>query len=651
MPSSKSSNEFPYEIILKKNSTLTHFPHDAYSEVVRSMLQNVLPPGCFTLFADSPEAKADQLLVFNELLPFLTWSKFDTVPFTLSFYLICKLRHNAFKFFYEMISSWLIPGNPPDIQLFFAVDFCMPELSDQTYTASEIIMKIETEKDFRILQRNLPIIETELRLGVNSLYQASRILEVKGLSSDVKTAMIQEHIVSLLNRLPNDFQYDIFAEMQHFLVICREDFKALREYRHMARIISVLYLFRKSIRQSIQKEPEKRHLSLKLFKARLHPNEGTKVVLGIMVGINFLKANEFFDERHVVKAIQNHIPNVQSVESSLFLHRGKGEPIGTIYLEVEKEDGADFTLEEIKLLTHELPSDLKDRIEHLVNPVFMPPNEEEILKNIVLLSEELTSSKDIPQVIISFDKQTDQNVSFTVILLRILKENDSSISSLFESSKANFLTDQVKVVGHLKRTYPKEANVFRLEIGKVPYLREDHSVDLFRARVAIVDEIQKVLGEFRDYNGGMICKQNELFIKLKDLIGEIDKSDVFLLENFFYSLTPSLMRAVSDPLSLKTLFLQLLDTVDQGLSPEKKHVSCLKEMGESVYGVIYLTTRERAEVFRSNIEEKSFPLMSLTSSYLVVYGNPCLCYLFSSSHPEERKEFLSFLNQQIQTLD
>ena len=68
----------------------------------------------------------------------------------------------------------------------------------------------------------------------------------------------------------------------------------------------------------------------------------------------------------------------------------------------------------------------------------------------------------------------------------------------------------------LRKKYPKEANIFQLQIDKDPFLRADHSLDLHQARQSIVEELEKVIGEVRDYNGGLISKQHALFALLKE---------------------------------------------------------------------------------------------------------------------------------------
>ena len=84
--------------------------------------------------------------------------------------------------------------------------------------------------------------------------------------------------------------------------------------------------------------------------------------------------------------------------------------------------------------------------------------------------------------------------------------------------------DRVKVVGKLRRKVPKEVAVVRVRLPSEKFLREDYSVDLFKARQHLVKEMEQILGEVRDYNGGMIAKQSENFARLKKLLQEIGET-------------------------------------------------------------------------------------------------------------------------------
>ena len=198
----------------------------------------------------------------------------------------------------------------------------------------------------------------------------------------------------------------------------------------------------------------------------------------------------------------------------------------------------------VKLLNEGLADALRDHIEQLVQPIFMPRNEEEVIKNILLLANQLKYVNDLPQVMITFDEQTDEHLSFTVILLRVLKGKVKPIDELFKpvSAGIRFVHEQSKVVGKVRKRYPKEANVFRLQIGKEDFFRTNNSLDFYRARQEIYSYLENIIGEVRDFNGGLISKQNEKLNVLKNDLGDIGNYNLLLLENFFYSITPSIMR-------------------------------------------------------------------------------------------------------------
>ena len=149
---------------------------------------------------------------------------------------------------------------------------------------------------------NLYAIEAEVRLGLESSYNARRILEVRGLAADEKMAMVQDYIACLTKRLPEAFDIDVLTEMQHILITCRDDFKLARSSRHLDRIISILYLFRKAIRKAAKEAPQQRHISMKLFKSTLSLPGTPKHVLAIFIGINFISDKEVFEKKHILQS-------------------------------------------------------------------------------------------------------------------------------------------------------------------------------------------------------------------------------------------------------------------------------------------------------------------------------------------------------------
>lgn len=532
-----------------------------YATTIRNTLRRIFPDPLF--FDHLDEERFEELsLQFHQTLPLLRWSKIEGV---LSLFFIVKHRLNISRFFYEMICRWLKPGQQIDIAFFFTTDFRLPDLSTDLYTFAEMAIRLSEIDDFDQIEHNLRIIETEIKLGMVSIYHTSRILEMHA-SSNEKMTLLQEKISYLIQRRPDQIDFDIFAEMQHFLVMSKDEFKVPRDVFHLSRLISCFYLFRKLLQADVEQFPDKRHVRLKLAAVNLNLPLGWKRVLGICVALNFLRQGEVFEERHLIKAINNAITDIKIVQDSFFVNEGIEDNIAVSYVEIEKGDGKEFSLEEVRKMRHFLPEELKRSIEVGLRPVFMPRNEEEVIRHIVSLSGELHFVRDIPQLILTFEGQKEGDLSFNVILVRVLFSTSCSIQSLFEQKKSflTYIHDRVKRIGMVRKKYPKEATVFQIRFSSYPFLRDDHFVDLYRARQAVIKELERILGEVRDYYGGMIIKQLELLEDLKREIGGVARQDEFLLENFFHSLYPIEMRSILTPQPLKKLFHLWREVLQEG---------------------------------------------------------------------------------------
>lgn len=610
---------------------------------IRNTLDNILPKEIRVPARHNSHALSDQRHTFQTLLPLMVANPCSQAPGSMMFSILFKGRPNAFKFFFDMVSGWLVPGKRLNVEMFYATDFRLPDYGDDALTLCEMNVRVEHQEELNELLRNLPVIEMEICLGMQSAYYARRILEIKGLKADAKMVMIQEHIVYLMRRLPQYFDDDLLTEMQHVLVMCHEDFKAARECRHLSRIISVYYLFRKAVREAIQKTPGKRHLRLKLFRTTVRHAAGRKRVVGVIVAINFLFDKEILEEKHLLGAIQNHIPTAHAVKGSFFSHRRVGESICTLYLEVEKFNGEELTDAEINLLRRELPTDLRDRIEHLMHPIFMPRNEEEISRNILSLGSQVNYPHDLPQVIISFDKQTDVDLYFNVIMVSIRQPGGIFIQEKFRQSGTflEFIPDRSKMISLLRKKYVKEATVFGIKFPKSSYLRRDHSIDLNKARQTVVMELTRVMGDIRDFNGGMIAKQHESLSDLQKLLVGI-KYNELLLENFFYALTPDVMRAVLEASVLKTWFMLLLKFVEERNSSELCALAVQRDE-RYVYAMLKLEDRSQKEAIDHAVGQFDPRPPKMATSFIVANDVPYLGYLYQCDEPQQQEKFYQLL--------
>lgn len=630
-------------------TTVEEENHQHHVNTLNSLIKKVLPEEFLQDDVNEIDLKKIEFFL-NENLPILKWSKIQKGK-SFSILLLCKHRMNATNFFYDMVCRWLIPQKNLNVQLFYSVDFIFTDLFQEKFTLMEAILNVDSDEDIEVIERNRRTFETEIRLGIVSDYHANRITEFKGLSNDRKTAMVQEKIGSLIQKRPKEFGKNIFSEMQQFLIMSRDEFKSQRDYHHISRIISIMYMIRKLLKQNLDLYPDKRHVILKFLKTKLKSvNNQEKTVLGVLVGLNFLKEHEIFEKKHLTIAIEQFLPDVKIVENSYFLDKASKNEIQTCYIEIEKSDGLDFTYDEIKILKDELPTYLKGNIEQLIHPVFMPRNEEEIVKNMLVLSHQLKYVHDIPQVIISFDKQTYLDVSFNVILLRVLRPNDLPLKDYLDrgDSSFRFIQEKVKKVGIIRRKYLKEANIFRVVLESSKYLRSDHTVDINKARLDILNELNRLFGEVRDYNGGMICKQNEAYKLLKEILGEIGKHYDTLLEKFFYSITPVEMTAIVKSDILKNLFLMLINAIKREETRIKKYNDFLfKQEVKHLYIMIPIYDQNKKILIKESIEALSILSSELISFNLTSHEIPYLGYVYICDDKTKQKIFFDCIQNSI----
>src|SRR5262249_3443023 len=140
---------------------------------------------------------------------------------------------------------------------------------------------------------------------------------------------------------------EVFFEMHHFLLASDDEFKALRDVRHMCRIICYHNWFRRKARLSSDTE---RQLLVKPLTTTLHFPFGEKEVLGLVIGISYLKEYEQFEARHIASVCQRILPDLNLVSHSFFSYQNPSEPTYCLYLELEKRDGAKFTAKEVPLI-------------------------------------------------------------------------------------------------------------------------------------------------------------------------------------------------------------------------------------------------------------------------------------------------------------
>ena len=532
-------------------------------------------------------------------------------------------RKDLLKFFIEMCTNWLIPGKNLFLSKFSSV-------REGQLIVCEVLILPAHEEERDMICENFTLLEDEIKLGLRSAYHAKKLLELKGLFLEEKESFVKETIRERVTRFPNYFDYDVFPLMQKFLVSVNEEYKNGRSYQVLSFIICTCYRISQKLLDGIDEVSDKRHFFLKLIPISESTPFGEKLILGCCIGMNFLKDNEILEDRHLLRAVKKYCADVTLVEGSYFIQ--KDDKTLIFYIELEQEDS--FTYHEIALLKKELKEQVKGSIESLVRPVFMPRNEEEVMKYIVTLSKQVTTVKDLPQIVIMFNEQTDENLIFTLVMVRPLFEMSPQIQKILESDDFEVHIEKVRQAGYIRKRVSKEASQIRICMKKIDYLREDFVVDLYMARQAIVSWLERYLGPVRDYNGGMISRQMEIFLDFQEKISGNGALHPHRLSNFFHALYPIELRTAVSVQCLQE-FYKLFSVV---IEEDRDYL--MREDGH----ILFICMKETKGVLDTILALKFSPF-KLLQLQLTIHEKPILGFVFFSESTDEKNIFLHSISR------
>ncbi len=341
-----------------------------------------------------------------------------------------------------------------------------------------------------------------------------------------------------------------------FYSLAKKKYLDHREPHHLSRLVLSIYNIRKKLQSTSALFSSSRHLFVRWLPTKLIFPFSSRPVMGCLIGFNMMDRCELFDEENILVSLQKHFPNLQFVKESYYSHTSQNENIRICYFEIEKKDGIPFTHAERRFITDNFKEKVKNSIQKLIPSMFIKLNQEEVYKNILILSQEITSINDLPQVNITLDQHSGKEIVFHVTLVQISPLHRFSFKERIVGCPV--ILDRIIPVRHLEG-HQVEASLFRLLL---PYesslIRSDGSLDFYAARQKVSQILLGAIGEFRDYNGGLLIKQQELLFSFKQNLSLEATRDPELIETFFHALVPLEKQALLDPAILSTLFTHFL---------------------------------------------------------------------------------------------
>ncbi len=474
-------------------------------------------------------------------------------------------------------------------------------------------------------------------LELPSSIEARNDLRVEDVTYEIKLSLAKSILKKIHQKLPHRVDSSIFKELERIAAILETEFINQRSPEFLAKIAYSIFFIRKKIDREIALRPMKDHYDVHVFPSSLHFIFGSKPVLGILSHVCLKDKYEAFDEEHVLLAIRKFISEAQLVKNSVYGFQPPKSMIKTLYFEIEKKSGLPFSIEEIKRLKSALKQEIQFCIEQLTSCIFMARNEEEILRNILTLSQEIDHPSDLPQVMILFDEQTPKEAIFTVILIRV-NRGLKALSELFlniQMGDFTFSSERCQIVRYLAQNYPIEANVFKIHLPKdASLLRADLSLNFYLTREKVSSFIVKAIGEFRDFNGGIILKQREGLASFMEAFPDISYQNPDLLENFFYSLSPIESQATLPLVSLKTLFESFLEALRPDITKPSDYFFNFRQVEDQLFLIIRIPDPNFKESLEQLFSSLNLAQGQAVTSTLCLHNTTFFSYIIAIAAKE-----------------
>lgn len=584
---------------------------------------------------------ADSLLIeenitessdLDRLLPLTSFFREESGQFIIQS--ISSFKTSSAKFIHEFIHLEVEMNSNLGVESFLALPFQFFELDAQKYLVTETVLYIKEIKTLESCYNLVRGLHKQLRLGLRSPFYARMCMEMKGRSVESKVALVQERIMRYIHRFPEVFDYDLIPLMNEFMSQAKEVFSKNRMTKDLSKVILAWYYFSKKMSIKAKIRTSERRVYIKSHFCFIEELFGRKKVLSVMVGLSYLNENERLAKDHLLKACRKFIKGVIEVEGSFMKINLEGSDSKYFYIEIKKKDGVITPLEK-KSFEIGFSKYLEVHIQKFTRKIFMPQNTEEVIKYTVALSKELKTPDDFAQVAVLFDSQMTDSLLFTAIVVRARAEDSISAFEIFSKGEEKRYSCKIK---HVRRLGDFKEGIEISYIMKISsFMREDYSIDIYRARSKIIADLQHKFGVVRDYNGGMLEKQGDVLSVCQAALKKRGVKNSVLLENFFYALQPSEIRAIIDAKSFEAFFLSFYEVFTYKVPKD----ILFEEVNGNIVFIARVRSEKKKELFLTEMKSLDIPTGNLIYFSLKIQDKFYLGATLSYSDEEEKRAFTS----------
>lgn len=349
-----------------------------------------------------------------------------------------------------------------------------------------------------------------------------------------KFVHVIEYLQKITDRFPQHYDYDIFSLKEQLFAMVSQKFLRERGSRYLGLFIRYFYDFFHSIEEETAPEIRTKVTILQVFGEMQ-----TQQVLGVFIALRADEEEHLVTEKTIINGVQQRLRKVQVVNESYFELKGSRGKV--CYCEIRRGKTGVFSSKEVVDLQRGFISAIQSWKKEAASSFCVPRNQEELSKQLHVLSKEIHTPEDIPQLMVCFDRQSSQGVMFLVLV--VIPFRDGMQKLMLDSSETVVEMERDFIDQGLK----KRSWIIKVNLPISPIKRER---EFYQARKQVLKKIEPYFSQYRDYNGGMIEKQEAAYQAFALACQQEGIYKEALCEQFFYGIQSDYMRTLFTEVSL-----------------------------------------------------------------------------------------------------
>lgn len=346
-------------------------------------------------------------------------------------------------------------------------------------------------------------------------------------------------IYPYIYRFPHKFDSELLEEAKRFVLMTPSIF---RRYRHSSHIGKIITSFNYGLKKLEKSNQSSHPFFLRVIHHLLESGHGLKNSYGLCIVTKELREFQYFSKEALFSLFKASCPWIRINEKSFITVAHPDNQSTLIYFDINLIEGQLISAKEKEELHYLLEKSFERSIITISSKSDASINDEDALKNLALLSQEIDSEDDLPQVSIHNIGQAAYTYYFMVLIVRPWKNDAIDLRSLFESNSHNWkfnIERQGESFDHTNNL-TKESCVCTVSLQKDPHSIKYEKRETYEKIKSILEFLESKLGDIRAFNGCFISEQLHAFNQYKQIVSEAEPQyPQQQIEQFFFNINPT----------------------------------------------------------------------------------------------------------------